>query len=79
MVVPNVLGPRDLVFRPDNMDETVPHSIYYQVFNQKILKSFCTPTSARNTPASTLGHLRIWKAFAAQNAHRENHASEFKR
>ena len=24
-VVPNVLSPRDLVFRPDNMDETVPH------------------------------------------------------
>ena len=25
-VVPNVLIPRDLVFRPDNMDETVPHT-----------------------------------------------------
>ena len=25
-VVPNVLNPRDLVFRPDNMDETVPHT-----------------------------------------------------
>ena len=24
--VPNVLSPRDLVFRPDNMDETVPHT-----------------------------------------------------
>ena len=24
-VVPNVLSPRDLVFMPDNMDETVPH------------------------------------------------------
>ena len=24
-VVPNVLSPMDLVFRPDNMDETVPH------------------------------------------------------
>ena len=24
-VVPYVLSPRDLVFRPDNMDETVPH------------------------------------------------------
>ena len=23
-VVPNVLSPRDLVFRPDNMEETVP-------------------------------------------------------
>ena len=25
-VVPNVLSPRDLVFRPDNMGETVPHT-----------------------------------------------------
>ena len=27
-VVPNVLSPRDLVFRPDNMHETVPHMFY---------------------------------------------------
>ena len=26
-VVPNVLSPRDRVFRPDNMDETVPHTM----------------------------------------------------
>ena len=25
-VVPNVLSPRDLVSRPDNMDKTVPHT-----------------------------------------------------
>ena len=25
-VVPNVFSPRDLVFSPDNMDETVPHT-----------------------------------------------------
>ena len=25
-VVPNVLSPMDLVFRHDNMDETVPHT-----------------------------------------------------
>ena len=25
-VVPNVLSPRDLVFKPDNMDETVSHT-----------------------------------------------------
>ena len=30
-VVPNVLSPRDLVFRPDNMDETVPHSLIYSL------------------------------------------------
>ena len=29
-VVPKVLSPRDLVSRPDNMDETVPH-IYCMV------------------------------------------------
>ena len=26
-VVPNVLSPNDLVSRPDNMDETVPHTL----------------------------------------------------
>ena len=26
--MPNGLSPRDLVFRPDNMDETVPHTLY---------------------------------------------------
>ena len=26
-VVPNVFSPRDLVSRPDNMDETVPHTL----------------------------------------------------
>ena len=25
-IVPNVLSPRNLVFRPDNMDKTVPHT-----------------------------------------------------
>ena len=25
-IVPNVLSPRDLVSRPDRMDETVPHT-----------------------------------------------------
>ena len=25
-IMPNVLSPRDLVFRPYNMDETVPHN-----------------------------------------------------
>ena len=31
-VVPNVLSPRDLVFRPDNMDETVPHTFASHTF-----------------------------------------------
>ena len=26
--MPNVFSPRDLVSRPDNMDETVPHTHY---------------------------------------------------
>ena len=30
-VVPNVLRPRDLVSRPDNMDETVLSSTLYQI------------------------------------------------
>ena len=37
-VVPNVLSPRDLVFRPDNMDETVPHTMkfYLEAFSGRI-------------------------------------------
>ena len=31
-VVPNVLSLRDLVFRPDNMDETVPHTYMLSLF-----------------------------------------------
>ena len=27
--MPNVLSPRDLVSRPDNMDETVPHTFWF--------------------------------------------------
>ena len=38
-VVPNVLSPRDLVFRPDNMDETVLHTIStHAIHVQKIGK-----------------------------------------
>ena len=32
-VVPNVLGPRDLVSRPDNMDETVLHTYLFYLLN----------------------------------------------
>ena len=31
--MPNVLSPRDLVSRPDNRDETVPHMYMYNYFN----------------------------------------------
>ena len=34
-VVPNVLSPRDLVSRPDNMDETVPHMYKSLKLNQR--------------------------------------------
>ena len=37
-VVPNVLSPRDLVSRPDIMDETVPHTIQQYLIKNKILK-----------------------------------------
>ena len=33
-VVPNVLSPKDLVFRPDNMDETVPHTFLQPFLSQ---------------------------------------------
>ena len=33
--MPNVLSPRDLVFRPDNMDETVPHTLAKDNFQMK--------------------------------------------
>ena len=36
-VVPNVLSPRDLVFRPDNMDETVPHIIRILLLRQMVV------------------------------------------
>ena len=36
-VVPNVLSPRDLVFRPDNMDETVPHTLSHS-FRSRLSK-----------------------------------------
>ena len=42
-VVPNVLSPRDLVFRPDNMDETVPHkykTFIHLPYNEIGIKSF---------------------------------------
>ena len=34
-VMPNVLSPRDLVFRPYNMDETVPHTRLVLMFTFK--------------------------------------------
>ena len=39
-VVSNVLSPRDLVFRPDNMDETVPHTAIILSEISQILQNF---------------------------------------
>ena len=39
-VVPNVLSPRDLVSRPDKMDETVPHYSPLRLDCPTILKNF---------------------------------------
>ena len=38
-VVPNALSPRDLVSRPDNMDETVPHTIVIVLLHS----GYCLP------------------------------------
>ena len=51
-VVPNVLSPRDLVFRPDNMDETVPHTdvqILYAKTGKCVIIKYFTPYKVRLT------------------------------
>ena len=35
-VVPNVLSPKDLVSRPDNMGETVPHTLYLRHHSRRL-------------------------------------------
>ena len=49
-VVPNVLSPRDLVFRPDIMDETVPHT--YMVKNIQNSSSSLVARFQRNLVCS---------------------------
>ena len=49
--MPNVLSPRDLVFRPDNMDETVPH---ISVFETTALLNF---SNIQYFPLATLPDL----------------------
>ena len=51
-VVPNVLSPRDLVFRPDNMDETVPHTSSHSlslILLQGVLKLLACENIAMTT------------------------------
>ena len=38
-VVPNLLSPRDLVSRPDNMDETVLHTLNKLTYDKKQISS----------------------------------------
>ena len=49
--MPNVLSSRDLVFRPDNMDETVPHT--------KLKYSINSPLKCRICLLSVYIHLYI--------------------
>ena len=58
-VVPNVLSPRDLVFRPDNMDETVPHTNCYQTLKIPLKHNWFFYWQWANliAPASYLRHI----------------------
>ena len=55
--VPNVFSPRDLVFRPDNMDETVPHRTQ-QI--QRVAWQMKTPS----LPNNTAGNLKQKKSIS---------------
>ena len=46
--MPNVLSPRDLVFRPDNMDETVTHNYHIGTVRNK-LHDYCGLKSISRT------------------------------
>ena len=65
--MPNVLSPRDLVFRPDNMDETVPHATNYTVYvaKTKVLISF-TDRTAKLICAYSLAYTKSRSSHAAQ-------------
>ena len=52
-VVPNVLSPRDLVFRPDKIDETVPHTKGRKQLQQPIISAcneWCNTSKKTTTP-----------------------------
>ena len=46
--MPNVLSPRDLVFRPDNMDETVLHTYIMDTFYINMYVAFDASLNCRN-------------------------------
>ena len=46
-IVSNVLNPRDLVSRPDRMDETVPHTLFsIETNGQELLATTLLPDSS---------------------------------
>ena len=67
-VVPNVLSPRDLVFRPDNIDETTTHQIViltyfrfgnvYKIFN---LANFSQTRNIVNSKFSLILKMSIFR------------------
>ena len=48
-VVPNVLSQRDLVFRPDNMDETVPHTLMINLRQAIFFQQHMTKYNSENS------------------------------
>ena len=57
-VVPNVLSPRDLVFRPDNMDETVPHTYLTGMrrVHDGVCESICQTVAKRSHGIAKSSH-----------------------
>ena len=65
-VVPNVLSPRDLVSRPDNMDETVPHTPSSSVALQPGLCRTWSATQKTGIPMARLIEIRYDTIQAAK-------------
>ena len=63
-VVPNLSSPRDLVFRPDNMDETVPHTCSRKYMNTCNIQSLIFYQNV--TPNLHLASY-LWSSVLLQN------------
>ena len=57
--VPNVLSPRDLVFRPDNTDETVPHTSDQVTMNMMILTQYSFVCYAPMHSLADLSYIKL--------------------
>ena len=69
-VVPNVLSPRDLVFRPDNMDETVPHT---QVYTNYLMSTLIFKLYIYIFISGRLIHNNSWRQIIYRDVfHQEN-------